>query len=81
MEAFMESFLTVYLPLLLAAWPIFALLATFTPTETDNKLLAALRKVLDLIAFNFGNAKNESDKPKAKGLGSNGLPKDNRQMK
>lgn len=58
MEKFTQDFFSTYLPILLALWPVLAFIATLTPTETDNIVLAKLKKLLDLIAFNFGNAKN-----------------------
>ena len=36
-----------------------SVIAAFTPTPTDNAVLAVLRKVLDALAFNFGGAKNQ----------------------
>ena len=54
----MEQFLTTWLPMILAAWPLLALLAALTPTPVDNKVLEVLRKVLDALAFNFAKAKN-----------------------
>lgn len=68
MQEFIEQFITIYLPLILAAWPVLAFIATITPTQVDNKALAVLRKILDFIAFNFGKAKNEqlNQKPKGK---------------
>lgn len=59
MQNYIDAFFTTYLPILLALWPVLAFIATLTPTETDNLILAKLKKLLDLIAFNFGNAKNE----------------------
>lgn len=34
-------------------------IAAITPTPADDGILAAARKVLDVLAFNFGNAKNK----------------------
>lgn len=62
MDKIIEQFITVYLPLILAAWPVLAFIATLTPTEHDNRALNFIRKVLDFIAFNFGKAKNEKTK-------------------
>jgi len=33
-------------------------LAAMTPTNTDNKIVSAISYVLDLFAFNWGNAQN-----------------------
>lgn len=62
MEKFTQDFFNTYLPILLALWPVLAFIATLTPTETDNVVLAKVKKLLDLIAFNFGNAKNATKK-------------------
>lgn len=35
-----------------------SMVAAITPTPKDDNAIAAVRKVLDLLAFNFGNAKN-----------------------
>lgn len=37
---------------------IAAAIAAVTKTETDNKVVAFLRKVLDVLALNVGKAKN-----------------------
>jgi hypothetical protein len=34
-------------------------IAAITPTPKDDGVLSSARKVLDLFAFNFGNAKNK----------------------
>ena len=65
METFLNNFINVYLPLLLAAWPVLEFIATLTPTEYDNQFLNVLRKFLDFIAFNFGKAKNQKGDPDA----------------
>jgi hypothetical protein len=36
-----------------------SVIAAATPTPKDDGILAVVRKVLDLTAFNFGGAKNE----------------------
>ncbi len=36
-----------------------SIIAAFTPTPIDNAVLVAIRKIIDLGAFNFLNAKNE----------------------
>lgn len=41
-----------------------AAIAAITPTPKDDGILLIVRKVLDLLAFNVGNAKNA--KPDAK---------------
>lgn len=55
----MDWLLQNWEPLLAALWPLLAFLATITPTEFDNSVLAALRKILDALAFNWGNAENK----------------------
>lgn len=34
-------------------------IAAITPTPTDDGVVSAARKVLDVLACNFGNAKNQ----------------------
>ncbi len=36
-----------------------ALVATLTPNETDNKIVDALSKIINLLGANFGKAKNK----------------------
>ena len=36
--------------------------AMLTPNKTDNRVLGAIRNLVDLLALNFGNAKNEKKK-------------------
>jgi hypothetical protein len=43
-------------------WPVLAAIAAITPTPVDNAILMPLRKLVDLLAFNFGHAKNEGKK-------------------
>ena len=33
--------------------------AMLTPNATDNKIMGAIRKLVDLLALNVGNAKNK----------------------
>lgn len=36
-----------------------AVIAAITPTTKDDAALAALRKILDVVAFNIAHAKNQ----------------------
>lgn len=36
----------------------FAVIASMTPNETDNKIADQALKLINLLGFNFGNAKN-----------------------
>lgn len=36
-----------------------AVIAAWTPNKWDNVVVAALRKVLDVVGQNYGNAKNK----------------------
>ena len=36
-----------------------AIIAALTPTKKDDVILGKVRRVIDLLAFNFGNAKNK----------------------
>ena len=36
-----------------------ALIAALTPGEADNRIVSTVRKIVDLLALNVGNAKNE----------------------
>ena len=36
-----------------------ALAATLTPTDTDNKIIDLLGKIINIIGANFGKAKNK----------------------
>ena len=36
-----------------------ALIAALTPGEADNRIVSTVRKSVDLLALNVGNAKNE----------------------
>lgn len=38
---------------------VFAMVATMTPNKADNKLAAAALNLINLLGFNFGNAKNK----------------------
>lgn len=37
---------------------IAAIIASMTPTPKDDGVVSLLRKIVDILAFNFGNAKN-----------------------
>ena len=37
-------------------------IAAITPNTTDNKIMAAIRKLVDLLALNVGKAKNKPGK-------------------
>lgn len=39
-------------------------IAAMTPNESDNKAVAKARAFVDLLAFNFGGAKNEKKSEK-----------------
>lgn len=47
-----------YFQIAASAVGVAAMVAALTPTPKDDNAIAAVRKVLDLLAFNFGNAKN-----------------------
>ncbi len=38
---------------------IAALIATMTPNKTDNKIVDAVSKIINLLGANFGKAKNK----------------------
>jgi hypothetical protein len=38
---------------------IAALIATMTPNKTDNKIVDAISKIINLLGANFGKAKNK----------------------
>tara|TARA_R110002020_G_scaffold204521_1_gene408601 strand:+ start:122 stop:307 length:186 start_codon:yes stop_codon:yes gene_type:complete len=38
----------------------FAILATFTPNQTDNKIIDAMMQMINTLGGNFGNAKNRN---------------------
>jgi len=38
-----------------------AAIAALTPTPKDDSVIGYLRKVVDYLAFNFGNAKNKTE--------------------
>jgi len=38
-----------------------AAIATVTPTDKDNKVIRKIRKVVNALGWNFGNAKNLID--------------------
>ncbi|MGL5281923.1 MAG: hypothetical protein ACRC8W_09295 [Plesiomonas shigelloides] len=40
---------------------IAAIIASATPTPKDDGIVLMLRKIVDILAFNFGGAKNASD--------------------
>lgn len=40
----------------------FAIIATWTKNESDNKIIQFIEDVINLIAMNFGNAKNDPGK-------------------
>ncbi len=61
----MQDFLTnipQYLQILTAVISAASLIAAITPTPKDDSFLAMARKLVDLLALNFGNAKNEVKK-------------------
>ena len=43
----------------LQAVGLFALIATVTPNETDNKVADILMKVINFVGANWGNAAND----------------------
>lgn len=59
-----QNFLNEYATWIIAIFPVLAAIAAVTPNEYDNKALVIVRKVLDFLAFNWGNASNEKPKEK-----------------
>ena len=56
-----------YLTIISTIISIAAVLASVLPQPSQdkaNKYIGVARKVLDIIAFNFGNAKNKTDSTK-----------------
>lgn len=53
----MSEFLD-YINILPAIIAVAAMITALTPTPKDDAVLAKVRKVLDVIGMNFGNAKN-----------------------
>lgn len=53
-----EQILTVLGGIVMSASAVAAL----TPNKTDNKILGAIRKLVDLLALNVRNAKNKPGK-------------------
>lgn len=43
-----------------------AVVATLTPSDSDNKVVAQIQAVVHLLGMNFGLAKNESKKDSGK---------------
>lgn len=41
---------------------VFAVIATMTKNESDNKVADVLLKTINVLGGNFGNAKNATDK-------------------
>ena len=39
----------------------FAILATLTPNDTDNKIIAKILEVINFLGANFGKAKNSGE--------------------
>ena len=50
-----EAIVNIATSVVAAAAPIAAL----TPGEADNRIVSTVRKIVDLLALNVGNAKNE----------------------
>ena len=57
--AFIIEHIDDLLEIVAAAVALASLVAALTPSETDNKILAKIRKVVDVIALNVANAKPE----------------------
>jgi len=50
-----EQILTIVASVVASASAVAAL----TPNKTDNKIIGTIRKLIDLLAFNVKNAKNQ----------------------
>lgn len=51
-----------YLHLATALVSLASVIAALTPTPTDDAVLAQIRKVVDIVAFNWGHATNAKPK-------------------
>lgn len=51
----MEKFLTI-LPVIIS---IAAIISAATPNKTDNKILDAILKIINILGINIGKAKNK----------------------
>lgn len=49
---------SAYLHIATAVCTLAAAIAALTPTPTDDGVVALVRKVVDLLAFNWGHARN-----------------------
>ena len=59
----MNEIITTWWPVVPSVIALAAVIAAITKNEWDNKVVDILRKIVDIIAFNFGGAKNEKKKP------------------
>lgn len=67
------NFVNEWYQVILAIVGAFALIATKTPNEADNKIADLLLKLVNLFGANFGKAKND---PQRVGTGGGNPPKD-----
>ena len=58
LQANWQEILTIVTGVIAAASGV----AMLTPNNSDNKIIGAIRKLVDLLALNLGNAKNEKKK-------------------
>lgn len=56
------NFVNEWYQIILALVGAFALIATKTPNEADNKIADILLKAINLFGANFGKAKNDPEK-------------------
>ena len=54
----MENFAT-YVELALAVLGLFAIIATITPNEADNKIVQAIYTIVNKLGLNVGRSRNE----------------------
>lgn len=52
---------STYAQVILAVIGAAAAIAAITPTPRDDRFVAFLRKIIDVIGMNVGNAKNDPD--------------------
>ena len=51
--------MTEYIELALAIVGVASMIATMTPNKSDDKIVAWISKIVNLMAFNVGNARNK----------------------
>ena len=55
------NYILKYGEIIAAVVGVFSIIAAATPNKTDDSIMALVSKIINLVAFNFGNAENKKE--------------------